>query len=86
VAGTLLLAAAAVVVQPLIIPAAIRNQPGFGLQAGFWCGIVVVVLLVAAAPFFSVATRRVAVVVRPPLAGPGPSGTRIPVRAESKGS
>jgi hypothetical protein len=86
VAGTLLLAAAAVVVQPLIIPAAIRNQPGFGLQAGFWCGIVVVVLLVAAAPLFSVATRRVAVVVRQPLAGLGPSGTRIPVRAESKGS
>jgi hypothetical protein len=56
---SLLVSAAAVVVQPLILPSSVRALPGFGLDIGFWMGIVLVVLLIAAAPYFWFSTRRV---------------------------
>ena len=95
-AGAWLVSAAAVVAQPLIIPAAIRSVPGFAWSAGLWAGIVVTVLLLTAAPYFAVLAGRVRSSEPPPLVGigsePPPAvdvadGPRGPGRArvESKG-
>ena len=58
VSATLLVAAAAVVGQPLLVPSVIRAVPGFELSIGFWVtAVAVVVLLLAAGYFGRVATE-----------------------------
>ena len=86
VAGTLLVAAAAVVVQPLILPTSVRVLPGFGLDAGFWVGIVDVVLLLVAAPYFWITARRVRLLDQPPLGSVPPADQHNRPRVESKGT
>jgi hypothetical protein len=58
VSATLLVAAAAVVGQPLLVPSVIRAVPGFELGIGFWVMTVAVVVLLPAAGYFGrVATQ-----------------------------
>lgn len=52
-------AAAAVAVQPLLVPAAVRDQVGFAWGAGLWLVGALVVLLVVAAPLFGLQARRI---------------------------
>ncbi len=52
IAAALPLAAAAVAVQPLLLPGAVTGQPGFERGAGTWAGWLLVALLVLAAPAF----------------------------------
>ena len=54
-----LLAAAAVVIQPLIVPGAVREEAGFTLGAGFFVGAILLIALVAAAPVFAALAARV---------------------------
>jgi hypothetical protein len=90
VAATLLVAAAAVVVQPLILPTAIRVLPGFGVDFGFWVGIVVVTALLIAAPYFWITAGRVRLLDRRPLEAAPPVGQQSQVETlasvESKGT
>jgi len=67
-AAALLVSAACVVVQPLIVPAVIRAEPGFAFGPGFWAGIVAVVALLVAAGYFAVVSGRVRIDDRAPLA------------------
>lgn len=60
------LAAAAVAVQPLLVPAATRGQVGFTWGAGLWLVGALVVLLIASAPVFGAQARR----IRPRRDGP----------------
>ena len=66
-AAALLVSAAALVIQPLIVPAVVRDVAGFAWSAGLWAGIVVVVLLLAAAPYFAVVAGRVRTMTQAPL-------------------
>lgn len=55
------IAAAAVTVQPLLVPAAVREQVGFTWGAGSWLVGAVAVLLLAAAPVFARQAARIRV-------------------------
>ncbi|MET0965164.1 MAG: hypothetical protein ABWZ02_02140 [Nakamurella sp.] len=59
IAAALLVAAAAVVGQPLVVPAVVRAAPGFELSIGFWAGVGTVVILVLSALYFAQAAGRV---------------------------
>ncbi len=75
-------AAAAVVVQPLVIPGVVRDLPGFTLDVGFW---VILVLTVAMLPVAAVFARSAAGIG---TRSPWPGGTGEPrsrLSAESKG-
>ena len=58
-AAAWLVSAAALVVQPLIVPAVLRDVAGYAWSAGLWAGIVAVVLLLAASPYFAAMAGRV---------------------------
>jgi hypothetical protein len=75
-ATTLLVAAAALVAQPLFVSADIRSVPGFELDIGFWVGIATVVVLVLTAGYFGrvagrVRTSRPTPLSAVPRTGPG---------------
>ncbi|MEP6561225.1 MAG: hypothetical protein ABJD68_09155 [Nakamurella sp.] len=78
VAAALLVAAAALVCQPLFVPAAFRAVPGFELSVGFWAGGVTVLALLVAAGYFGRAAGRVQTSRPPPLGvtALGPAGGR----------
>jgi hypothetical protein len=59
VAASYLLAAAAVVAVPLIVPGAVRDAPEFTWGPGLWAGGVLLVALVVAVPVFAADARRV---------------------------
>ncbi len=75
-------AAAAVLVQPVMVPGAVRALPGFTLSAGFWAILVLSgVLVVVAVPFVRSSSG---ILTRPPWSGGGaPAGPAV--NAESKG-
>jgi hypothetical protein len=69
--------AAALVVQPLIVPQVVRDVAGYAWSAGLWVGMAVVVLLLAAAPYFAAVAGRVRTTVPAPLQqGPSPERPR----------
>jgi len=78
IAAALLASAAAVVGQPLFVPAAVRDVPGFELSIGFWVCMATVVVLVLAAGYFGRVAGRVRTSRPVPLltaTSPGPGGT-----------
>ncbi|HEY4994103.1 MAG TPA: hypothetical protein VII33_18680 [Nakamurella sp.] len=93
-AAAWLVSAAAVVGQPLVVPAATAAVPGFTLTAGFWAGLLAVLVLLSATQYFAVLAARVRTVEQQPLdrALQGPrgrdgadAGPGLAARAESKG-
>ena len=65
VAVALLVSAACLVGQPLFLPAAVRDTPGFALSAGFYAGAFTALLLLAAAAWFAVVANRIQVRAEP---------------------
>ena len=85
VAASYLISAAAVVVQPLVVPGAVRAQPGFTLGAGFWAGIVTVIALLSGAAVFAVMARRVRLIDQSALAAMLSDSETDRTGVESKG-
>ncbi len=68
-AGAWLVAAAAVVAQPVAVPASVRAAPGFGFGVGLWLILAAAVALLAGAWRFAALARRVQVSTVPPALG-----------------
>jgi hypothetical protein len=75
-------AAAVVVVQPLVVPGVVRDLPGFTLGAGFWVILVLAVVMVAGAAAFGRSAAGIGTRASWPV-GAGESWSRP--KAESKG-
>jgi hypothetical protein len=85
-AATLLVSAAALVAQPLIVPSTVQDVAGYTWSAGLWVGIATVVLLLAAAPYFAVLAGQVRVTAPSPLSKDPTPGRNRPARVGTEGS
>ncbi len=85
VAVTYPLAAAAVVVQPLIVPGPVRDASGFAWGPGLWAGGILLIALIAAAPVFAAAARRVSTLDVATWARDLPDAVTADVTRQSKG-